>query len=216
MTLKKIWPFLFRGDFSIFPKEQLEQRWNEMSSCIKQESSTLKGICYSIFMHNSSLHSVSGAIEVERMSNYFLIASHYNAMGWNYLLKISFTTIRGISAPKILIAPQDGSMLKIRMHLKKEFVCIVLNCTKVFTRFFLYFSLDLKNTKKLSSVFTPWTQNGVENKNCILFHYFVLKPYFPTTSWYLWNDLLLFTLLMRYLWKVKDQEVILYKKVSVR
>ena len=196
MTLKKIWPFLFRGDFSIFPKEQLEQRWNEMSSCIKQESSTLKGICYSIFMHNSSLHSVSGNRGRTNVKLFFLLASHYNAMGWNYLLKISFTTIRGISAPKILIDPTGGGKLKIRMLHQKEFVCIVLKCTKIFTRFF-YFSLDLKNSKKRSSVFTPWAQNGVENKNCILFHSFVLKLYFPTTSWYLLNDLLLFTLLMR-------------------
>ena len=130
-----------------------------MSSCIKQESSTLKGICYSIFMHNSSLHSVSGNRGRTNVKLFFA-CKPLNAMGWNYLLKISFTTFRGISAPRILLAPQSGSMLKISMLFQKEFVCIVLKCTKVFTRFVSLFSWPQEHQK----AFGFHTLNDVDDK----------------------------------------------------
>ena len=124
-----------------------------MSSCIKQESSTLKGICYSIFMHNSSLHSVSGNRGRTNVKLFFA-CKPINAMGWNYLLKASFTTFRGISAARIVLAPQGVSKLKISMLLQNEFVCIVLKCTKVFTRFFPLFSWPQEHQKAVFSFHT--------------------------------------------------------------
>ena len=147
MTLKKFGPSYFVATLAYSQKSSLSKdgmKCHPVSSRKVQHSKEFATAFSCITPHFTQFQ----AIEVERMSNcFFLLASHYNAMGWNYLLKISFTTIRGISAPKILIAPQDGSMLKIRMHLKKEFVCIVLKCTKVFTRFFFTFLLTSRTPK---------------------------------------------------------------------
>ena len=143
MTLKKIWPFLFRGDFSIFPKEQLEQRWNEMSSCIKQESSTLKGICYSIFMHNSSLHSVSGNRGRTNVKLFF-DCKPLQCNGLKLSIKNQFYHYQRNLGSKNSDCPTRWQHAK-NQNASSERICIVLKCTKVFARFF-HFPLDLKIT----------------------------------------------------------------------